>query len=160
MLLPYPSTATEADVFTLVELDEACFAAGERWTPGMWSDEIASPTTTVLLLGEDDAPTSAAASFTQVAEVADLNRVMVHPQVRGRGLARALIREGAAWAEEHGAERMLLEVRHDNQTAIGLYRQLGFETIDTRPNYYGAGLDAIVMQAPLPLPVDEEDDHE
>ena len=40
---------------------------------------------------------------------------------------------------------MMLEVRRDNDPAISLYRRFGFETISQRPNYYGGGVDALVM---------------
>ena len=45
---------------------------------------------------------------------------------------------------------MMLEVRRDNSPAIGLYRRFGFETISQRPNYYGGGIDALVMSVDLP----------
>lgn len=149
-----PRRATLDDVDDLAALDQTCFAAGERWSARLWRDEITAGDRLVVLLRDDTASSPAlagAATFQQVDEVSDLHRVMVHPAQRGLGLARQLVSAGAEWASACGAERMLLEVRHDNLSAHRLYEGLGFTTIHTRPDYYGAGLDAHVMQVDLPL---------
>jgi ribosomal-protein-alanine N-acetyltransferase len=44
------------------------------------------------------------------------------------------------------ADRVLLEVREDNEAALGLYAQSGFVEIDRRPRYYRDGAAAVVMQ--------------
>jgi len=41
---------------------------------------------------------------------------------------------------------MMLEVGTENAGAIALYEKLGYQTIATRKNYYGQGLDAFVMR--------------
>ena len=41
---------------------------------------------------------------------------------------------------------MMLEVGTENTSAIALYEKLGYQTIATRKNYYGQGLDAFVMR--------------
>ncbi|NEG96052.1 ribosomal-protein-alanine N-acetyltransferase [Bifidobacterium sp. SMB2] len=75
------------------------------------------------------------------------------------GVRRACQRQGIAWrlmgaliedARHQGARRMLLEVRVDNDAAIGLYRRLGFERIGLRRRYYQPeGVDAYVMALDL-----------
>ena len=44
---------------------------------------------------------------------------------------------------------MMLEVRTDNLEAISLYRSLGYGELNIRKNYFGAGLDALVMRKEL-----------
>ncbi|GAE77431.1 ribosomal-protein-S18p-alanine acetyltransferase [Cutibacterium acnes JCM 18918] len=75
---------------------------------------------------------------------------MVTPAARGRGLAVELLARGLDWATSRGCHTMMLEVRRDNDPAISLYRRFGFETISQRPNYYGGGIDALVMSVDLP----------
>ena len=41
-------------------------------------------------------------------------------------------------AREHGAERVLLEVRPSNAPALALYRSEGFRTVGARRAYYPA----------------------
>lgn len=57
-------------------------------------------------------------------------------------------------AQQLGAQRSVLEVRVDNQAAIGLYQQLGFRQIGKRKNYYqidGQAIDADVYQRELSI---------
>ena len=49
-------------------------------------------------------------------------------------------------ARKNQADRMLLEVRTTNDSAIALYKNFDFEIIAERPNYYGPGLSAYLME--------------
>ncbi|MGD7733545.1 GNAT family N-acetyltransferase [Propionibacteriaceae bacterium G57] len=150
-----PARATMDDAAALAALDARCFAPGERWSQQLWHEELdaaAQPSTGRLVLVQRDRDIMAAATFSSVFETAELLRVMVDPTHRGLGLARQLVEAGRLWASERGAERMLLEVRHDNLAALRLYEGLGFSSIDTRRDYYGTGLHAVVMQVALNAP--------
>ncbi|MGN6955504.1 GNAT family N-acetyltransferase, partial [Neisseria sp. P0015.S004] len=52
--------------------------------------------------------------------------------------------------QQHGANRLLLEVRSSNETAQQLYRKHGFQTCSLRKNYYalpdGGSEDAVLME--------------
>ena len=53
--------------------------------------------------------------------------VSVHPQFQGRGIGRQLINTLLNWAKSNSAiEKVYLKVFSTNQTAIELYRDLGF----------------------------------
>lgn len=145
-----PVRALPGDAEELADLDAACFAPGERWSARLWQDELDAEDRLVVV--QRDIDLVAAATFQLVFDTVDLHRVMVRPGYRGLGLAQQLVAAGSHWAQDRGADRMLLEVRHDNSAALGLYGRLGFSTIDTRRDYYGTGLDARVMQVELPLP--------
>lgn len=84
--------------------------------------------------------------------------VAVDPDQRRRGIARKLLAHVSYDAQMLGATTASLEVETENAAAIALYRALGFEQIGCRRDYYGAGNDALVMQASLPLvlPMDAE----
>ena len=51
----------------------------------------------------------------------------VAPEAWGTGVAEALVDAVAAWAVEHGAERLVLCVIESNAAAARLYARLGFE---------------------------------
>ena len=53
-------------------------------------------------------------------------------EARGIGLGRALLRAGVRWLEARGAPRVTLMVDGDNENALRLYRQEGFEVARTR----------------------------
>lgn len=52
-------------------------------------------------------------------------RLVVLPEHRRRGLARALLSALADWAQAKGAARCVLQVADDNHNALELYRSLG-----------------------------------
>jgi [ribosomal protein S18]-alanine N-acetyltransferase len=77
-----------------------------------------------------------------VAEVADLERIAVATSHRQRGLAAMLL----ASCDLSGCDRVMLEVRADNEAAVAFYRREGFAEISRRRGYYADGADAVVME--------------
>ncbi|HEY3337357.1 MAG TPA: ribosomal protein S18-alanine N-acetyltransferase [Propionicimonas sp.] len=143
------SHARVDDLAGIVELEKVGFDAEEQWSETAWADELAAHDRYVLARLDADSRVIGVATFSCVAELADLNRVIVHPEFRGRGIGASLLRAGLEWANAVGAHRMLLEVRPDNEPAVALYRGLGFEPIATRRDYYGTGQHALVMARSL-----------
>lgn len=139
------SHATDADLDAICDLEEAGFAECERWSKQSWADELAGDRWVITRL-DAHAKVIGVASFGVADDMADLFRVVVHPDVRGQGIGASLVHAGLDWAAAVGARRMLLEVRPDNHSAVGLYRRLGFEEISMRRDYYGQGHDALVME--------------
>jgi [ribosomal protein S18]-alanine N-acetyltransferase len=85
-----------------------------------------------------------------VAGESHVLNVAVHPDLRQRGVASALMGEAIAEAQVRKAQLMILEVRRSNLGARKLYRKFGFEERRLRRNYYGPGEDALVMELALP----------
>jgi ribosomal-protein-alanine N-acetyltransferase len=73
----------------------------------------------------------------------------VVPTERGKGIARRLMAMITDWASQQGSTAMMLEVKVDNVEAIGLYESLGYSKLNVRKDYFGAGLDALVMRLEL-----------
>lgn len=72
--------------------------------------------------------------------------IAVHPDYRGRGIARMLLTEGLERARSLGAQTATLEVRTGNRPAQALYDSFGFEVVGRRPRYYkDTGEDAVIM---------------
>jgi mycothiol synthase len=61
--------------------------------------------------------------------------IAVHPDFHGLGLGRALTVAGLRHLAEVGATEGMLYVDADNHSAVGLYRQLGFEPVHTDRAY-------------------------
>lgn len=66
---------------------------------------------------------------------AELKRMFVRPEFRGRGLGARLIERLAAHAREHGVVRLRLETGVHQQAAIRLYERAGFRRIPPFPPY-------------------------
>jgi ribosomal-protein-alanine N-acetyltransferase len=77
---------------------------------------------------------------------ADVLTVAVLPEYARKGIATHFMGELEKWSKEKQALAMMLEVGTENTSAIALYEKLGYQTIATRKNYYGQGLDAFVMR--------------
>jgi ribosomal protein S18 acetylase RimI-like enzyme len=61
--------------------------------------------------------------------------VSVHPDHRGRGIARKLTERAMRHVKEHQGSHVMLQVREDNPTAIHIYESLGFVEINRRTNW-------------------------
>ena len=60
-----------------------------------------------------------------------ITNVAVHPDFRGRGIARQLMAAALDEAHSNGAHSIVLEVQSENAPAQQLYRTLGFKRYDT-----------------------------
>jgi len=132
---------TSADLDALVDLERRCFGSG-AWGSGLVEQALAAGQVLVV----DDA---GYVVVRVVGDVADLDRIAVEPDRRGRGLGRALLAAAVTRAATAGAERMLLEVADDNASALALYSSAGFVEIHRRRGYYPGGIDAVVMERSL-----------
>lgn len=141
--------ATPRDLPAILALEQTGFLPPSRWIDKSWLPELTGSHHFTPAARDDAGVVRGVAAFQLIAEVADLNRVVVDPGHRGRGMGRALLEAGLEWAASNGAERMLLEVEWANEPALALYRGMGFVEITFRTNYYGAGRDALVMQRDL-----------
>jgi len=137
-----------ADLPRLAELEAAGFA--EPWSPDMLAAELAHPGSIVLVAGSGDgrAP-SGYACFRLGAGEAELLRVAVAPEARGRGIARQLIAAGFERLRAAGIASCFLEVRPANASALAVYHALGFQPRGRRRAYYRDGSDALVLRRDL-----------
>lgn len=72
----------------------------------------------------------------RVREIAEIESIAVAPEMRGRGVARAMLGELIEWARTRDAEELVLEVRESNVPARSLYASAGFQEQGRRPRYY------------------------
>ncbi|WP_416339546.1 GNAT family N-acetyltransferase [Raineyella sp.] len=143
--------ATAADLPAVLALEQTGFPAREQWSEISWRGELDGSDRIVLVAVDPDAGPAVLGVITFLIgpDTADLMRIIVAPAARGRRVGRGLVRAGLLHLRTRGVEQLLLEVRHDNAPAIGLYRGCGFTTLHTRADYYGPGADALVMRAPV-----------
>jgi ribosomal-protein-alanine N-acetyltransferase len=138
--------ATPEDLPEILALERQGFELKERWSEHSWTAELAADNRTVLLAGE---PVVGVITVQQIGGVAELNRIVVDPAYRRKGVGGALVSAGIAIAVAAEAEEMLLEVRHDNAAASALYARHGFTEIARRADYYGSGVDAVILHLDL-----------
>jgi [ribosomal protein S18]-alanine N-acetyltransferase len=74
----------------------------------------------------------------------EVHTIGVDPAYQGQGIGRRLLEELLRFAD---GGVVYLEVRTDNEVAIGLYRSMGFRQIGLRRRYYRvSGADAYTMR--------------
>ncbi len=82
----------------------------------------------------------------------ELESMAVRTDARRQGTGAALLRAVVAWAAEHGARHMGLEVRAGNAAAIRLYERLGLKAEGRRRGYYAdPEEDALLLGIAVPV---------
>ncbi|MCF6093738.1 ribosomal protein S18-alanine N-acetyltransferase [Microaerobacter geothermalis] len=81
-----------------------------------------------------------------IIDEAHITNIAIHPNMRGKGIGKELLKQMILLADMLGATKMTLEVRTSNRIAQHLYHSLGFEKKGIRPKYYSDNQeDAIIM---------------
>jgi ribosomal protein S18 acetylase RimI-like enzyme len=130
--------ATEADAPALQELwDE--YSAEVPEPPGFpeesWEEEWLAARRdidggSVFVADEDGRLVGVAQMTAPERGVAHLVWAHVRPEWRRRGIAKALVRECIREARERGATLITLEALASNETALAVWRRLGFEEVE------------------------------
>jgi putative acetyltransferase len=114
--------------------------------------EDVSPGRGVLLVArEGDQPVGCGAVRLLAPQTAEVKRMYVVPEARGRGVARALMAALEEASRGLGALRMVLETGLRQPEAVALYRRVGFMVIPAFGEYVGSAL-SLCMGKELPLP--------
>jgi ribosomal-protein-alanine N-acetyltransferase len=81
---------------------------------------------------------------------AEVESIVTAPEFRGRGVGGMLLVQMVKWSRELAVERLMLECRRSNESALRLYRRHGFFEDGVRPRYYrNPDEDAVLMSLPL-----------
>jgi ribosomal-protein-alanine N-acetyltransferase len=142
---------TALDVPVLTSLERTLFPE-YPWSQAQFKEEIAGlGGTRQFILALNDGSIIGYAGIMVVAAgiPADLLTIAILPDFRGQGLAQSMLAELESWAKAKGATEVILEVDVDNAGAIRLYEFARYEEISIRANYYGLGLDALIMRKEL-----------
>ncbi|MEE3420244.1 MAG: ribosomal protein S18-alanine N-acetyltransferase [Lachnospiraceae bacterium] len=98
---------------------------------------------TILLIAEEEAPLEKEKVITgfmgliMMPPEAEILEITVLPECRNKGVGRALMTEVFRRAEDdHGVNKVYLEVRTSNAPARHLYTKMGFVEMGLRKNYY------------------------
>ncbi len=75
-------------------------------------------------------------------EVIDIINIFVKEEYRNKGYASKLL----LYLEKENADKIMLEVRKDNDIAISLYKKHNYKLISVRKSYYKDGMDALIME--------------
>ena len=124
---------------------EADLFGAERWTPGMFWNELAAGHFYRAALEDDQVIGYAGLAVTAPGE-SWVQNIAVRRDAQRRGLGRVLLEALLAEAARRGVRKTLLEVAVDNGPAQRLYASYDFEPVGIRRGYYQpSNTDALVM---------------
>ncbi|MDO9492280.1 ribosomal protein S18-alanine N-acetyltransferase [Acetobacterium sp.] len=130
------------DVAGVFKVDQACFS--HNWT----EDSYQAETKNILsnyIVAEVDGEIIGFGGFWQVLDEAHITNIAVRETYRQTGVGQRIMNAMLALALEKGCVGMTLEVRGDNQPAINFYLKNKFTREGRRKDYYGTGMDGIIM---------------
>lgn len=138
---------TAADAARCAELERQLFDGDDPWPAAAFNRELASPHNHYVAARVGDTLVGYA-GISRLGRTPpfeyEVHTIGVDAAYQGQGIGRRMLDELLAFAE---GGVVYLEVRTDNDAAIGLYRSVGFEQIGVRRRYYRAsGADAYTMR--------------
>jgi len=137
------------DIEAVHAIEAAVFEV-DPWSAEQFWGELAQLTRSYVV-AEDHGTIVGYAGAYLLPPDADVLTIAVSGSAQGRGVGRLLLEELIAIAVSHECSQLLLEVRSDNVSALGMYEHFGFESISKRRDYYASGVDALIMRLrPLP----------
>lgn len=86
----------------------------------------------VLVCYEDETAVACGAFKEYEPTVAEIKRMFVLPEKRGKGIASIVLKTLEIWAQENGFQQTVLETSNQLTNAISLYQKSGYKVI---PNY-------------------------
>lgn len=124
---------TPADAVAVEKVERACFSM--PWSREAFWEE-ASQEAAYYLLALEDGEVVGYVGIWLLGEEGHITNVAVAPEMRRRGIARALLLALMKISGGRGARSMTLEVRPSNEAALALYKKFGFRSVGRRPHYY------------------------
>lgn len=137
--------ATFADLTRITALDKQ--SSLTPWSYDNYLSSLNNSKHTIYLLADNN-DIIGAAVIAEAADEAELLQLWIKPDGQRHGYGRKLLKDILAKLQQHLINQIFLEVRTDNQAAIGLYTNLGFNSVGIRKNYYTVDswqFDALIM---------------
>ncbi|XUL87821.1 GNAT family N-acetyltransferase [Streptomyces galilaeus] len=106
----------------------------EREIAAVTGAELAPPGGQLLVARYKGEPAGSAGVRLLSPTTAELKRVFLHKEMRGRGGAAKLVTAAEETARNLGANTIILDTRHDLIEARTLYTRLGYEETDPHNN--------------------------
>ena len=84
-------------------------------------------------------------TYTKGLDDADIEGIVTRSSFRNKGIATLLFDFAKEDIKKSGIEKILLEVRESNVSAISFYKKQGFKEISVRKKYYADGENALIF---------------
>lgn len=130
----------------MMEIEKDLFAR-EAWSQPVFKSELELiPDQRMYWVAIDAGKVVGYSGVAVIDDFADVATIAVARNFQRKGIGSQLFQKILDYSKDHEVNRVFLEVRTNNETAIEMYKKYGFEIVAERPNYYGPALDAFVME--------------
>ncbi len=134
---------TNDDVKEIKKIEDKSFSGA--WSEKAIEEEMNEPTA-FCVSAREEGILAGYAFLSVLPPEAELLRIAVAPEKRGRGTADILMKSLFFEAKKRGIETVFLEVREDNAPARRLYEKHGFTRYGVRKKYYEGTFDAVLYK--------------
>ena len=135
------------DVSRVAELERETFSL--PWSEKGFMDALRLENN-ILIVAEEDSKILGYICMYVSFDEGEITNVVVDPKYRSQGIGCFMMKHIIDMAREKFIQRIVLEVRVSNASAIGLYNKCGFLPVGIRKNFYEKPVeDASIMVATL-----------
>jgi len=113
----------------------ALYPPAQRFGPNLKAEHLTGGRGTFLVARDNGRAVGCGAIRMNDGTTAEVKRMYVEPDQRGRGVGRAVLASLEAAARRFGAQRLVLETGSYSTEALALYRGAGFTQIDCWGEY-------------------------
>jgi putative acetyltransferase len=113
------------------------YSADQRFGPNLQPEQLAPGLGTFVIARLDRRAVGCGALRRLDDTSAEVKRMYVEPELRGRGIAKKILDHIEAAARVMGVRRLVLETGIYQAEAIGLYRRVGFNPVKCWGEYDG-----------------------
>jgi GNAT superfamily N-acetyltransferase len=113
------------------------YSADQRFGPNLRPEHLAPGLGTFVIARADERAVGCGALRRLDQATAEVKRMYVEPELRGRGIAKQILDHLEAAARKMGTRRLVLETGIYQAEAIQLYRQVGFNPVRCWGDYAG-----------------------
>ena len=131
------------DILKISQLEKEIFSS-EAWNYKTLATTFDMPAF-IGVLCEDGGEIVGYGGVTVAADSADIGNIAVAENYRGGGIGTTILQKLCERAKKKGAEKVYLEVRVSNSSAMKMYLKCGFVGAYARTRYYPDGEDCLVM---------------
>lgn len=123
----------ESDVEVVANLEKLYFT--DAWSEKSILETMQQPHAFILVAEEEDIVVGYCIVYYSMEE-AEIARIAVAASNRKQGVGQELLRAACRTGIQQGVERLLLDVRESNESALRFYRAFGFAEDGIRKNFY------------------------
>jgi ribosomal protein S18 acetylase RimI-like enzyme len=144
--------ADEQDIRDLLTIEEECFSVeyyGQYKFDESDFQAYLRDTRRILLVGVLDAHAigyvAGYIAFSRTQGLAHVDSIGVRPKAQNKGVGSLLLRRFIEEAQHRHCKVVVLEVATANEDGLAFFAKHEFREIRKLPDYYGRGLDAVLM---------------